>query len=194
MHITSDGAEFDVIVPSPSLVRLLEPQVDRALYIGTGREARCDDAEALATSCFLCEVCDRGRSVDPRGRFRDLMSSSDFCLVAVEGNRTAGRAAPLQFWGCMFGKRESDGTLLLHDVCVAPAARSRGVGKAMFGEAKRRETRIALQVAKPKTMNEAFIKRQRDLWAYYQRLGFRPSTESSALWRFDLAQPRLGNP
>ena len=193
MHITSDGSEFDVIVPSAALIRLLGPQVDQAFYVGTGWEARCDDAEALATSCFLCEVCHRGRgSVDPRGRFRDLTSNSDFCLVAVEGNIAAGRA--VKFLGCMFGKREFDGTLLLHDVCVAPAARSRGVGKAMFGEAKRRETRLALQVVKPKTVNETFIKRQQGLWTYYQRLGFRPSTESSAVWRFDLAQPRLGNP
>lgn len=191
MYIASDGSEFDVITPSSLLLRLLEAQVDQALYVGTGREAICDDAEALATSCFLCEVCNGGRrSVDPRGHFRNLSSKSDFCLVAVEG-----KAAPLvRFLGCMFGNRESDGTLLLHDVCVAPAARFRGVGKALFGEVIRREARLTLNVAKPKTSNAAFMKRQEDLWAFYQRLGFRPTTETSAWWRFDLAQPRLGDP
>lgn len=191
MFIAADGREFEVITPSPLLLQLLEAQVDRALFVGTGREATCDDAEALATSCFLCEACNEGRTrVDPRGRFRELSSKSDLCLVAVEG-----RASPfVQFLGCMFGQREPNGTLLLHDVCVAPAARSRGVGKALFGEVIRREPRLALQVAKPKASNAGFVKRQEDLRAFYQRLGFRPTTETSARWRFDLAQPRLGDP
>ena len=191
MYIASDGREFDVVTPSSLLLQLLEAQVDQALYVGTGREATCDDAEALATSCFLCEACNLGRrSVDPRGHFRNLSSKSDFCLVAVEGET----GSAVRFLGCMFGKRESNGTLLLHDVCVAPAARARGVGKALFGEAIRREARLALHVAKPRTTNAAFIKRQENLLAFYQRLGFRPDTETSAVWRFELAQPRLGYP
>ena len=95
MYIASDGREFDVVTPSSLLLQLLEAQVDQALYVGTGREATCDDAEALATSCFLCEACNLGRrSVDPRGHFRNLSSKSDFCLVAVEGET----GSAVRFW------------------------------------------------------------------------------------------------
>lgn len=180
-YCMADGGLCVVEPLTPAILQRVQREADDALYLGNGASASCDDPEAVATSCFLCECCNSGqKGAGGASGHMAALARRDVVYVALAGSR---------FLGCVAGSWKQ-GRLLMHDLCVAPAARRQGVGQALVGTLRRRVPSLDLRIAKPRRDGgwasaddyDRFVDRQRKLHRFYKSLGFRYAGETDGFW------------
>lgn len=176
-HLKS-GEPFCIETPTDDQFRSIARLGDDAMYVGSGQHADCADAEAMATSCFLCEACrnNRGGIVIARGTLASMRRCDVFIAAMTLGSTP-------KFLGCVAADRKPCGRLYAHSLCVIHTAQGNRIGTLLLSHLRRYEASYDLKVVKPDSADTRdFVQRQAGLMTFYRNLGFAQYDEDDAAY------------